>query len=163
MKGVFGASASARDSLARLGLSVQEVLRLCGKLEPEPEGRPETPAAEALRAVAQRTGRDLVGLRDEVAKLDPGLALQLKRTADQVRDLVEKLASKLERVQANQAGSGRRHHRRLANGLFPNETPQERVRGALEFVARHGTGWIDELLAGIDPLPTEHLVVYFPN
>lgn len=155
--------ANARDSLARLGLSVRDVLALRGKLEPEPDAQPATPAAEGLRAVARRAAEELLGLRAEVAALDRGLAQQVKRTADQIGDLVDKLASKLERVQANNAGSGRRHHRRLSNGLFPNETPQERVRGALEFVARHGTAWIDELLAGIDPLPTEHLVVYFPS
>jgi hypothetical protein len=49
------------------------------------------------------------------------------------------------------------------NGLFPNGLPQERVRGTLEFVARYGVGWIDELLAGVDPLPTEHLLASFPD
>jgi hypothetical protein len=87
----------------------------------------------------------------------------VKRTADIFEDQVGKLAEKLARVQQNSAGSGRRHQRRLANGLFPNDMPQERMRGALEFVARAGTGWIDELLSGIDPLPTEHLVVYLPS
>lgn len=156
--------AASRESLDKLGLSVRDVLSARGRIESESEtGASSSPTAEGLRAVARRAALDLVALRDDVATLDRGLAQHVKRTADQIGDLVGKLASKLDRVQANRAGSGRRHQRRLANGLFPNETPQERVRGTLEFVARYGTDWIDELMAGIDPLPTEHLVATFPS
>jgi len=151
---------SARESLAKLSLSVRDVLVARGRIEPEATSESSPKVAQDLRAVARRAAAELVALRDDAGALDRGLAQQVKRTADQIEDQVDKLAAKLERVQANNAGSGRRHYRRLTNGLFPNETPQERVRGTLEFVARHGTGWIDELLAGIDPLPTEHLVVY---
>lgn len=154
---------AARESLAKLGLEVRDVLLARGRIEPAGGDESAPPAARELRAVARRASQQLVGLRDDVAALDRGLAQHVKRTAEQIEDLVGKLATKLERVHQNSQGSGRRHHRRLANGLYPNETPQERVRGALEFVARHGTGWIDELLAGIDPLPTEHLVVYLPS
>jgi bacillithiol biosynthesis cysteine-adding enzyme BshC len=150
--------ASARDSLTKLELDVRAVLAARGHLVSAAPA--ETPVAGKLRAVAARAAQDLLALREEVGALDPGLALQVRRSADQLGELVEKLAGKLERVQQNSSGTGRRHYRRLTNGLFPNETPQERVRGALEFVARHGTLWIDDLLAGIDPLPTEHLVAY---
>ena len=155
--------AAARESLAKLGLDVRDVLLARGRIEPAASEESAPPAARELRAVARRAAQELVGLRDQVTALDPGLAQQVKRTAEQIEDLIGKLATKLERVHQNTQGTGRRHYRRLANGLYPNETPQERVRGALEFVARHGTGWIDELLAGIDPLPTEHLVVYLPS
>ncbi len=154
--------AAARESLAKLGLEVRDVLAARGKIEPATRAQDAPPVVRELRAVARRAAAELVALRGEVAVLDPGLAQHVKRTADQIEDQVEKLAAKLERVQANSAGTGRRHYRRLTNGLYPNEQPQERVRGALEFVARHGTEWIDELLAGIDPLPTEHLVAYLP-
>jgi len=155
--------APSAESLAKLGLGVRDVLRARGRIEPEAEAAPGSPLTRGLREIASGAARALLEHRTEIAAFDPGLAQQVRRTADQLEDLVEKLAAKVERVQANQAGSGRRHYRRLSNGLFPNGTPQERVRGALEFVARHGTGWIDELLAGIDPLPTEHLVVTFPS
>ena len=155
--------AAARESLAKLSLEVRDVLAARGKIEPEADAAGTPGVARELRTVARRAAAELLALRGDVGALDPGLAQHVKRTADQIEDQVEKLAAKLERVQANSAGTGRRHYRRLANGLFPNELPQERVRGALEFVARHGTAWIDELLAGIDPLPTEHLVVYRPS
>ena len=154
----------AKESLQKLGLDVRALLAARGRIDepPEAEGA-SSPVAARLRAVARQAALDLVALRDDVSALDRGLATHVKRTADIFEDQVGKLAQKLERVQQNSAGSGRRHQRRVANGLFPNDTPQERVRGALEFVARGGTGWIDELLTGIDPLPTEHLVVYLPT
>jgi len=155
--------AAARESLSKLGLEVRDVLQAKGQLSAHDEGAPASPTAQRLREVARRAAAELLDLRAEVGGDDRGLAQQVKRTAEQIEDLIGKLATKLERVHQNTQGTGRRHYRRLANGLYPNETPQERVRGALEFVARHGTGWIDELLAGIDPLPTEHLVVYLPS
>lgn len=151
--------AGARESLAKLGLEVQDVLLARGRFDPLGSAA-ASPAGARLRAVAERASSELLALREEVAAIDRGLAQHVRRTASQIAGLVDKLAGKLERVQANAAGSGRRHQRRLSNGLFPMETPQERVRGLLEFVARYGRGWLDELLAGIDPLPTEHLVVY---
>jgi len=153
----------AKESLEKLGLDVRTLLAARGRIEePEEAAGEAPPVAARLRAVARQAAHDLVALREDVAALDRGLAAHVKRTADSFEDQVGKLVQKLERVQQNSTGSGRRHQRRLANGLFPNDTPQERVRGALEFVARGGTSWIDELLLGIDPLPTEHLVVYLP-
>jgi hypothetical protein len=73
--------------------------------------------------------------------------------------LVDRIATKVERVEANARGGDHRSLRRVSNGLFPRETPQERVRGALEFVARYGRGWLDLLLEELEPLPTEHWIV----
>jgi len=152
-----------RESLEKLGLDVRALLAARGRIEEPPEpAEASSPVAVRLRAVARQAAQDLIALREDVSALDRGLATHVKRTADIFEDQVAKLAQKLERVQQNSAGSGRRHQRRVANGLFPNDTPQERVRGALEFAARGGTAWIDELLTGIDPLPTEHLVVHLP-
>ncbi len=152
--------ASARESLLKLDLELADVLRARGRIGEAGDAAPSSPTASRLRAVAGRASGELLALREEVAQVDRGLGQQVRRTADQLESLVGKLAEKLDRVQANAAGTGRRHVRRLAGGLFPLDQPQERVRGALEFVARHGRAWVDECLAGIDPLPTEHLVVH---
>ena len=85
---------------------------------------------------------------------------RLKKSAAQLHGSLQGLAEKAQRVHSNARGSGERHFRRLNNGLFPRETPQERVRGVLEFVAHYGRAWLDELLEEIDPFPTEHLLVY---
>lgn len=152
---------ATRASLERLETTAGAVLRARGELEGDDDAA-RSPAAGELRAAARRASELLRELQPLVAEEERGLAQQLKRTADQVEGLVEKLASKLDRVRQNTAGIGRRHVRRVSNGLFPQGKPQERVRGALEFVARHGVDWIDELLPAVEPLPTEHLVAHFP-
>jgi len=152
--------AASQEAAGKCALEVGDVLLARGVLTSREEATPGSPVSEDLRAVARDAARELLARRESVAAIDRGLAQQLRRSADQVSGLVEKLAAKLDRVQANAAGSGRRHQRRLSNGLFPNGQPQERQRGALEFVARLGTDWIDALLENVEPLPTEHLVVH---
>jgi uncharacterized protein YllA (UPF0747 family) len=151
-----------RRSLRRLELTVADVLagRAPGGAGEDADAPAQgPPVAEKLRAAAERAALELKGLAGEVAELDPGLAAQAKRTAKQVVELVAKLAAKTERVHRNSQGKGRRHERRVASLLRPRDEPQERVLGAFEWTARHGTGWIGELLKLIDALPAEHLVV----
>jgi uncharacterized protein YllA (UPF0747 family) len=152
-----------RFALARLEARVEDVLRARGQYAPPGSAEPEPAVLAKLREAAARAKKELESLRPELAELEPGLAIQLKRTADQVQDLVAQLADKALRVQQNRAGKGRRHERRANNALFPNQTPQERVFGPLQFVARHGEAWITELLGEIDPLGGDHLVVQLPG
>jgi uncharacterized protein YllA (UPF0747 family) len=85
---------------------------------------------------------------------------QIKRTSEQIRTAVDKLAEKAERVHQNKSGKGKRHERRLANALYPRGIAQERVLGPMQFVARFGENWIAELLREIDPFGSEHLAVH---
>src|SRR6185369_16438248 len=107
-----------------------------------------------------RAARELGALREALAALDPSLVGQIKKTGDQMRTAVDKLAEKAERVHQNKSGKGKRHERRLANALYPRGIPQERVLGPMQFVARFGEEWIHELAREIDPFGTEHLVVH---
>lgn len=152
-----------RFALERLEASVADILRARGAFAPAGTETPEPAVLAKLRAAGEQAKRDLDALRPELAELDPGLAIQLKRTGDTVKDLVAQLADKAQRVQANRSGKGRRHERRANNALFPNLAPQERVFGPLQFVARHGEGWIGELLQEVDALGSEHLVVHLPG
>lgn len=153
-----------RQALARLGLECADVLRSRGRLASDRAGKGLAPGPEAnvivrLREIAARAARELAAQRQELAEIDRGLSIQLKRTSGQVSSLVEKLCAKAERVQANREGKERRHLRRLDNTLFPNESPQEEILTPLQLTARFGTDWLGELLRAIDPLPIEHLVV----
>lgn len=148
-------------ALAKLGATVGDVLRARGSYGAELDVAEEAPPiTRKLRAVAARTGEELVTLREELAALDRGLAAQVQRAVRRVEEAIETLAGKAERVHANSQGRGRHHLRRVNHGLVPRGAPQERVRGAIEFVPRFGTAWLEELLGEIDPLPTEHLVVH---
>jgi uncharacterized protein YllA (UPF0747 family) len=147
-----------RFALERLETSVEAVLRAKGAWAAE-ETEPAPPVLEKMNAIAREAAQRLTALKAELAALDPGLAVQLKRTGGQIEDLVAKLAEKGARVHQNKSGKGRRHERRVNNVLFPRNQPQERVLGPLPFVARFGEDWIAELLAEIDPLAPEHMVV----
>jgi uncharacterized protein YllA (UPF0747 family) len=147
-----------RFAIERLETSVEAILRAKGKWAvAEPEALP--PVIEKMNVIARDAAAKLAALKAELAALDPGLAVQLKRTGGQIEDLVAKLAEKGARVHQNKSGKGRRHERRVNNALFPRNQPQERVLGPLPFVARFGEDWIGELLAEIDPLAPEHMVV----
>ncbi len=145
-------------SLAKLGLDAGTVIegRLASVLG---QDLPPEPAALAeLRRAGARASEELLGPRDELARFDRALAVNLERAAGQVREMVEKLIKKGERVHQNSAGKGRRHLRRVENSLRPNGELQERVLGPLPFVARFGKDWIDALHDELDPFETRHLV-----
>ena len=149
-----------RSSLRKLDLTLPSALAAKGQLGRAESDEGGAPAViTTLRKIGERAGQELLELRDEMSALDKGLAMQLKRGAGQMKDVVEKIAAKAERVHSNASGRGRRHYRRLDNGLWPREIPQERGRSAIEFVARCGREWLDELIEEIEPLPTEHVVV----
>ncbi len=152
--------AGVHNSLEKLETDAREVLEAKGNLGEDEESGETAPVVLTLRSLGEHMAGELGDLRDELSSLDRGLAQQLKRSASQVRGLVNKLATKAERVHANVQGRGRRHYRRINNGLYPRSGPQERTRGGLEFIARYGRPWLDELLHEIDPFPTEHLLIY---
>ena len=152
---------AARTSLERLDVTIDEALRARGHLGQEDDGEEgQSEASRALRLAAAEAKARLSRERETLAEVDRGLAQQLKKAADQMHTQVEKIAGKVERVQANSRGGTGRHLRRVNNAVFPRESPQERVHGSLPFVARHGRAWIDELVREIDPLPTEHVILY---
>jgi hypothetical protein len=66
-------------------------------------------------------------------------------------------------VHANRAGKGARHVRRLNATLCPRGKPQERVLGAVGFLAEHGLGLVDDLWDELPAISTEHLVVHLPD
>jgi uncharacterized protein YllA (UPF0747 family) len=144
-------------ALTRLGLTVREWIAGGGR-DPGTDGDQPDLAAH-LRDIAGRAARELLDTRAALARLDPGLAGQLKRTAGDLRGLVEKLATRAGRVHRNRSGTHRRNERRVRSHILPRGLPQEQVLGVLPFVAQFGPDWIERLLEELDPIPLEHLVV----
>lgn len=149
----------SRHALTQLETTLAEVLAAAGKYGETSKTVESPPVVAELTAIGERAALELTALRAAMKTLDPGLASQTKRLADQVRSLVDRLGQKATRAYSTQSGRGRRHLRRLNHGLMPRGGPQERARGALEFVARFGTEWIAEWVDLIDPIPTEHVVL----
>ena len=149
-----------RLALKKLGRDMSSVLRARGVFEASGADETAPQVIADMRAIAARAAQELGALREPLAALDPSLVVQIKRTADQVRSAVDKLAEKAERVHQNTSGKGKRHERRLSNLLYPRGSPQERVLGPFQFVARFGEEWIGELAPEIDPFGSEHLAVH---
>jgi len=154
-----------RVSLDKLGVTLKDAL--AGGASPvhdaqagQGEHAAVPPVADELRRIARSAADQILSLRPELRELDASLPVNAKRTADQLRSFVDKLADKAERVRRNRAGKGQRHERRMTNALRPRGLPQERVLGPLPFLARYGRAWIDELARELDPLAPEHLAVH---
>ena len=151
-----------RSTLERAEATPGEVLSARGEWRPrnEPSGGEVPAAGDFLRKEAEGAAERLRGLRAEIAKLQGNLSGNLERTARQVKAAIEKLAMKVDRVQANQSGKGQRVLRRINNSLVPLGQPQERVLGPLQFCARFGCGWVEDLYRELPPICFEHLVVH---
>jgi len=149
---------SIRYALERVDTDLKTLLRARGSIEVETGDGP--PVLGALRSAGERAASELLALKPELLAFDRALGANLKRTADQVKSIVEKLVQKGERVHANSSGKGRRQLRRLQNTLVPRELPQERVLGPFAYTARFGRGWIESLYAELPALSSEHLLVH---
>jgi bacillithiol synthase len=147
-----------RDAMEKLAVTAAEVLADPKVLEKE-DTTPAPPIIARMRELGRSIERDINALRGDLTPLDAGLAQSLKRTAHQARVLLDTAREKAERVHQNASGRGRRNLRRVANTLLPRGEPQERVLGPLDFVARFGRSWIDELFAAIDPFDARTLLV----
>ena len=146
-----------RASLETLGCGVGDVLAAQGEWSSAEEETQRPLVLEALRAIAERSRAELLDQRGPLSQLDPRLAGGLDRAAGQVKDAIEKVAKKAERVHANQSGRGRRHERRANHALSPRGIPQERALGPLPFVAKFGFEWIGALAEELDPFSLEHI------
>jgi uncharacterized protein YllA (UPF0747 family) len=151
--------AETKTALAQLGVTLADVLAQRGVKIEATEDEAAPPVIAELREIAERASRELSARRDALAELDRGLAANLPRTGAQIRSLVDKICEKAERVHANRSGRGKRLVRRATNTLCPRGELQERVLGALPFVARYGREWIDELFAKLAPLESGHLAI----
>jgi len=157
--GITLADADLNYAASRVETSVADFLRAGGEIDAQNE-TPAPAVLEALRRTAQEASSALLAHKADLTEFDRALGANLKRTADQVRSLVDKLVQKGERVHANSSGKGRRQLRRLQNTLFPRDLPQERVLGPFVPYARYGKAWVEALYAELPPISTEHLLVH---
>lgn len=147
------------SSLESLGLTLDAALRSRGELAEERAEEAQPAVIARLGEIAAQAARELNAERDALAALDPGLAIQLRQSADQIKQTIRRLVEKAERVDMNRRGRGTRHVRRVAASLCPRGEPQERVATTFEWVARHGDAWIRALGDALPPLAREPFAV----
>ncbi len=149
-----------QQSLARLDIHAREVLEARGQFDTEVDQNQLPEVLSDMRAVTETYAKSLLALREELAVLDKGLAVNLKRSADQARTTIGKLITKGERVFANSSGKGKRHVRRVNHSLFPRGAPQDRVLGPFAWHAQHGRAFLDALIGDFPAAGSEHILVY---
>ena len=145
--------------LNRNSIDLAEILKPTEAGKTESANDESAPIAMRMREMSKRAAKELRSLRAELAELDRGLSIQLKRTARSMQELVEELAKRVDRSFQNHGGQEDRKTRRLRNSLLPRDLPQEVVLSSLPIFARHGWDWLVPLLEQLDDLPTEHLVI----
>ena len=149
-----------RLSLQRIEADLETVMRANGSFRPVESEAEEPAVVQALRGVGEDTRAALLEHRSELARLEPALAITLKKTAQHVQQSIGKVIDKALRVHKNSAGKGARHIRRANSMLVPRDTPQERVLGPFAFIARFGRDFVDALWSEMPSASTEHLVLH---
>jgi uncharacterized protein YllA (UPF0747 family) len=116
--------------------------RLAGKLVP-PSARD---AAEAARQTVEGS---LERLRSELAKVDPTLTGAADRSLRKIRYQLEKLERKTRRETLRRDGQAARDAESIYGLLYPEKHLQERLYSFLPFLAKHGTGLIEQVFGEI--------------
>lgn len=151
-----------RNSLARLGRTLEEVYREPTGGDPEPFSGELQRSVEGLRKLATETSKQLHDLARPLWGLDPVLRPVSRRAARELREAIYGLNAKAERVLNNRTGKFGRHRRIIATTLLPSGQPQQETDPLLAWTCRFGTQWLEALLAELDPFAWEHVVVNFP-
>jgi bacillithiol biosynthesis cysteine-adding enzyme BshC len=148
----------AARTAAALDLEIIAAARVPADLLPREE---EPPALRAARELAARAGETLARAIDETAP--GGKEARLRAQAQDIGAGIARLADRLAEVRASRRTAELEAATRLWDFAFPAGALQERRWGPLHFIARHGRGWIAELLAAIerDPLSAAHRWVLF--
>lgn len=125
----------------------------------DPGAEPER--LQALHALGGRIGEELAGAAREVASGDE--FDRLEQRARGIAKDIDAFAGRLSRARLASKERELEEARKLWDLLLPAGSLQERRWGFLHFVAKHGRGWIDELLEAVeaDPLKVRHRLVSF--
>lgn len=145
---------AAAKILAQRKLSLQDVMaaqpdelaqRLGAEILPE-EGR------QKLEAAGSALDSELKTVTEWMARLDAGLGKSAEVAAGKMRYQMDRLRRLASEYQLQKESSLRKHVDSLYLNLFPERHPQERVIGAVAFLARQGEGLVSELvdLAGAE-------------
>ncbi|NNE70730.1 MAG: bacillithiol biosynthesis cysteine-adding enzyme BshC [Rhodothermales bacterium] len=117
------------DVEARFGRTIGEVNKLIAPLTPEVV-RVDASLKKSVEATRAALQNEIMRLRDRVLKAD-------RRNRDQLRQQVEK----------------------VAEGLFPNGRPQERVISPLYFATKYGPDFFVRLMEDLDTDTRSHLLI----
>lgn len=153
----------ARESLERLQLTLGSALGTWPSVASQRKVDQAGELVQELRGIAARARRELADRKARLLELDATLASSVKSTSRELEEVLHRLWEKVGRVQANRTGRRARHGRRVENGLRPRGQPQDEVLGPFAWVARYGTGWLEEVVTEIEPFAGEHLALHLSD
>lgn len=101
----------------------------------------------------------LADVNGALQNLDPTLVESSKKAESKMRYQLNRLQSRVARAQFRRNELIGRHVLQLSNALFPHKELQEREFGGVSYLARHGTGFLQELYGLIHTDCHDHQVV----
>ncbi len=148
------------ESLERLELSVQHVLRCKGEIETHGIAPQATELLETLDQIAMDARLALKEQKQALLNIGPTLKPALRAATTELTAALRGLSKKVSYVAANRGGKLDRHRRRLSTTLCPQAGPQAQTLSPFPWIAREGVGWLGDLLREVDPFCGEHLAIY---
>ncbi len=133
----------------------------------EPPRVDEVPAEvlSAFAAARSSLDREMARVRERLESVSPSAAEGLEHALSSVRESLDRIERRAEEPFKEARGRGRSRYRRLVSSVLPRGMLQERIFGALPFVVRYGTGWIQALSSAhvLPAIPTSHALVTFDS
>ncbi len=98
-------------------------------------------------------------MEQRLASFDPSLQTSFSLSAKKIRFQLEKIEAKTARESLRRNETAQRHAAYLSGFLYPNRSPQERVYGALPFIAKFGKDFVDKIADAITADCVDHQIL----
>lgn len=151
---------ASQESLDRLELTVEGVLRCHGKIEAHGIAPQTTELLATIDQIAMDARMALKEQKRALLEIGPTLKPALRVATTELTAALRGLSKKVSYVAANRGGKLDRHRRRLSNGLCPEGLPQADHLGPFPWIARDGAEWLGDLVREMDPFSPDHLAVF---
>lgn len=142
----------------KTGLSVPQLFMPLAELERtylEKQGKDNWQLGaekEALEKIIQQ-------LKEKATVLDATLASSAEAALSKINHQVQVLEKKMLRAEKRKAQVELERIGRLKEQLFPNHSLQERTENAIGYLAEYGNGWLDTIIASIQPLHQQFAII----
>jgi bacillithiol synthase len=114
--------------------------------------------AESFRRTAANIEENMQAIQAALSKLDPTLVDAAANSCRKMQYQLQTIEHKANAAIQKRSEQIERDASRLENSLFPKKTPQERFYSGIHFLARHGSGFLQELYEQIPLDSGDHLI-----
>jgi bacillithiol biosynthesis cysteine-adding enzyme BshC len=143
-------------ALAKVGAEPARVFDIPARLRDAHEGDDIRKNDPRIRTIEERA-RQLLAEIDAIEPKDPPRWLRTGR--ESIDAATERIVERLVQAKLESEGLGRRRLERIADAVLPDGKLQERVVNITQFLNLYGPGFVDGVIAKLDPWATTHQVV----